>query len=135
MDAYSCIMHDVCDITLPLPLASTLPQASNKLEQIQHRLMSFDELWPPLRRWYLRFRNLSTINSSFDMEKVYDTTRDKIQEVINKVRYLLSHTCIIILLCACQLVPSACSLHPQSKQAEAMKRLGLQGDGTCVGLY
>ena len=82
-------MH-VHDITLSVSIASTLPQASNKLEQIQHRLMSFDELWPPVRRWYHRFRNLGTVNSSFDLEKVYDTTRDKIQEVINKVRYCLS---------------------------------------------
>ena len=136
MHAYGHLFIHHGGITLPVPLASTLPQASNKLEQIQHRLMSFDELWPPLRRWYLRFRNLSTVNSSFDVEKVYDTARDKIQEVINKVRYLLSHNIHVLYYLyhihvhfLILFLNSACSLHPQSKQAEAMKRLGLQGDG------
>ena len=73
-------------VHLCLCIASTVPGASNKLEQIQHRLMSFDEQWPILRRWYLRFRNIGTVNSNLGTEAVYNSARDKIQEVINKVQ-------------------------------------------------
>ena len=66
-------------------VVSNIPGASNKLEQIQHRLMSFDDEWRTLRRWYLKFRNVGTVNSNLDTQAVYRTARDKIQEVINKV--------------------------------------------------
>ena len=72
-------------VCIHIHVASTAPQASNKLEQIQHRLMNFDEQWPPLRRWYQRFRNVGTINSNLDTEEVYSSVQDKIQEIINKV--------------------------------------------------
>ena len=72
---------------LCLCVVSNIPGASNKLEQIQHRLMSFDDEWRTLRRWYLRFRNVGTVNSNLDTQAVYRTARDKIQEVINKVYY------------------------------------------------
>ena len=77
-------MHYVC-VCVCLFVASGSPGASNKLEQIQHRLMSFDERWPTLRRWYLKFRNIGTVNSNFNIDEVFTTARDKIQEVINKV--------------------------------------------------
>jgi hypothetical protein len=48
--------------------------------------MSFDDEWRTLRRWYLKFRNVGTVNSNLNTEAVYKTARDKIQEVINKVR-------------------------------------------------
>ena len=81
MYMYMCIMY-LCTC---MNTASSVPQASNKLEQIQHRIMSYDEQWPALRRWYQRFRNLGTVNSNMDTERVYTTARDKVQEVINKV--------------------------------------------------
>ena len=68
----------------------------SKLDQIQHRLLSFDEHWPALRRWYQQFRNLSTLNASQDLEFLCNAAQQKIQEVIDK-----------------------------AKQAEAMKRIGL----------
>ena len=78
-------MYYVLYVYIYTCIASNIPGASNKLEQIQHRLMSFDDQWSILRRWYLRFRNLGTVNSNLSTEAVYSTARDKIQEVINKV--------------------------------------------------
>ena len=75
---------------LYLYVVSNIPGASNKLEQIQHRLMSFDDEWRTLRRWYLKFRNIGTVNSNLDTQAVYRTARDKIQEVINKVHKIFN---------------------------------------------
>ena len=41
--------------------------ANTKLEQLHHRLLAFDENWSQLKRWYHKFRTLSSVNANQDL--------------------------------------------------------------------
>jgi hypothetical protein len=61
-----------------------LPDSSNKLEQVQHRLLAFTENWPGLRRWFSKFKVVSGINCNYNMETVFGVAAQIVLEVMNK---------------------------------------------------
>ena len=64
----------------------SVPQSGHKLEQVQHRILSYAENWPPLRRWFSKYKVISNINANLDLQSVCDAATQVIQEVVNKVR-------------------------------------------------
>ena len=89
------------------PIAPGEQLSGNRLEQVHHRLLTFDTEWPQLRRWILKFGGIVTINANKDIgiysdvcvcslyvsvcilpltaDSVYEAVRDKVQGGINKV--------------------------------------------------
>lgn len=59
--------------------------ASNKLEQVQQRLLAYTEDWPQLRRWYAKQRLVRNIDANQDLDTVCNSASEKIQEVTNMV--------------------------------------------------
>jgi adenylate kinase family enzyme len=59
-------------------------EQGTKLSQIQHRLLSFEAGWPRLKRWLQKFRILTTVNTSQDIERVVIAVHDKVKDIINK---------------------------------------------------
>ena len=43
--------------------------SDNRLEQVHHRLVSFDTEWPQLKRWMLRSGSIININANEDIGK------------------------------------------------------------------
>ena len=58
---------------------------SNKLEQIQHRVMAYSENWPPLRRWLCKFKVVSNIDANMELGAICEVASATVLEVINKV--------------------------------------------------
>ncbi len=49
------------------PTAPGEQLSGNRLEQVHHRLLTFDTEWPQLRRWILKFGGIVTINANKDI--------------------------------------------------------------------
>ena len=67
----------------------SIPQSSNKLEQIQQRILAFNEYWPALRRWYSRFGIIMNINAESDLNSVCKSASDCIDKVIGQVKLMV----------------------------------------------
>ena len=62
-----------------------IPQSSNKLEQIQQRILTFNEYWPALCQRYSRFGIIMNINAETDLNSVCKSASDCIDKVISQV--------------------------------------------------
>ena len=106
-------MHGVWEVpntnTKYMALFPVAEDEGGKLDQIQHRLLSFEAGWPRLKRWLQKFRILTTIITNQDIgryieththtshnlpshsmatlytESIVDAVHEKVKDIINKV--------------------------------------------------
>lgn len=77
-------MHaHTCDY--PLDKLNPGPHDNNKLEQIQHRVLSYTENWPSMRRWFSKFKVVRNIDADMELAVVCRGASAAVQEVINSV--------------------------------------------------
>ena len=74
----------------------SIPQSSIKLEQIQQRILAFNEYWPALRRWYSRFGII--INAEMDLNSVCKSASDCIDKVISQVDLMVLSSFYLFIL-------------------------------------
>lgn len=60
--------------------------AAHDQEQIQHKLTAFQDSWPKLEKWFMKFGSLHSIDASLNIDSVYYEVEKIMEDTVNKLQ-------------------------------------------------
>ena len=58
---------------------------AHDMEQVQHRLTSFQDSWPKMEKWFTKYGCLKKVDASQEQHTVYLEVEHILEETLNKV--------------------------------------------------